>query len=113
MLQKLSTASRPGKLFDVDWLYIVDSGGQPQFREMLPILVQTATACVLTVQLNKPLNKVNEVEFVQKGKRICKPYLSILTNQQVAKHCSQIISSQTENCKLFQGRMQDFRKGGS
>ena len=27
-----------GKLMDVDFLYLLDSGGQPAFREMLPHL---------------------------------------------------------------------------
>ena len=79
----------------------MDSGGQPQFREMLPVLVQMATACVLTLRLNVPLGKLNEVECVEKGKELCKPYLSVLTNEQIVKHCSQIVDSQTKDCKLF------------
>ena len=90
-----------GKLLDVDWIYIVDSGGQPQFREMLPTLVQMATACVLTLKLNKPLSKQNEIECFEKGSPLCKTYQSNLTNEQVVKCCSQIVASQTENCKLF------------
>ena len=101
-LVSLSTSqTKPGKLLDVDWLYIVDSGGQPQFREMLPILVKMATACVLTLKLNVPLGKQNQVECVERGKELCKPYLSVLTNEQVVKHCSQIVDSQTKDCKLF------------
>ena len=90
-----------GKLLDVDWIYIIDSGGQPQFREMLPTLVQMATACVLTLKLNKPLSKQNEVECFDKGSSLCKTYQSNLTNEQVVKCCSQIVASQTENCELF------------
>ena len=99
-LSRVSQTKR-GKLLDVDWIYIVDSGGQPQFREMLPVLVQMATACVLTVKLNVPLGKLNEVECVEKGKELCKPYSSNLTNEQIVKHCSQIVDSQSKDCKLF------------
>ena len=105
LLRKLNSSptSQPkrGKLLDVDWIYIVDSGGQPQFREMLPLLVEMATACVLTLKLNVPLGILNEVECVERGKILCKPYLSVLTNEQIVKHCSQIVDSQTKNCKLF------------
>ena len=105
LLKKLKSSStsqtKRGKLLDVDWIYIVDSGGQPQFREMLPILVKMATACVLTLKLNVPLGKLNEVECVERGKELCKPYLSVLTNEQIVKHCSQIVDSQTKDCKLF------------
>ena len=105
LLRKLKSSStsqmKRGKLLDVDWIYIVDSGGQPQFREMLPVLVKMATACVLTLKLNVPLGKQNEVECVEKGKELCKPYLSVLTNEQIVKHCSQIVDSQTKDCKLF------------
>jgi len=60
-----------------------------------------ATACVLTLKLNVPLGKLNEVECVERGKELCKPYLSVLTNEQIVKHCSQIVDSQTKDCKLF------------
>ena len=105
LLRKLKSSptsqSKRGKLLDVDWIYIVDSGGQPQFREMLPLLVKMATACVLTLKLNVPLGILNEVECVERGKNLCKPYLSVLTNEQIVKHCSQIVDSQTKDCKLF------------
>ena len=101
-LKSLTTSkTKQGKLLDVDWIYIVDSGGQPQFREMLPILVKMATACVLTLKLNVPLGKLNEVECIEKGKELCRPYSSVLTNEQIVKHCSQIVDSQTRDCKLF------------
>ena len=105
LLRKLKSSPtsqlKRGKLLDVDWIYIVDSGGQPQFREMLPLLVKMATACVLTLKLNVPLGILNEVECVERGKNLCKPYLSVLTNEQIVKHCSQIVDSQTKDCKLF------------
>ena len=105
LLRKLksftTSQTKRRKLLDVDWIYIVDSGGQPQFREMLPILVKMATACVLTLKLNVPLGKLNEVECIEKGKELCKPYSSVLTNEQIVKHCSQIVDSQTKDCKLF------------
>ena len=105
LLRKLisspTSQTKRGKLLDVDWIYIVDSGEQPQFREMFPILVKMATACVLTLKLNVPLGILNEVECVERGKELCKPYLSVLTNEQIVKHCSQIVDSQTKDCKLF------------
>ena len=101
ILNALKSGPSAKALLDVDWIYIVDSGGQPQFREMLPVLVKSATACVLTVKLNEPLDKRNEVEFVEKGKELCKPYQSQSNNQQVVKRCSQIVASQTKGCKLF------------
>ena len=105
LLRKLKSSptsqTKRGKLLDVDWIYIVDSGGQPQFREMLPLLVKMATACVLTLKLNVPLGMLNKVECVERGKELCKPYLSVLTNEQIVKHCSQIVDSQTKDCKLF------------
>ena len=101
LLRKLKSSStsqtKRGKLLDVDWIYIVDSGGQPQFREILPVLVKMATACVLTLKLNVPLGKQNEVECVERGKELCKPYLSVLTNEQIVNHCSQIVDSQTKD----------------
>ena len=39
------------KLMDVDFIYMLDSGGQPPFREMLPHLAQQASAIVLMQKL--------------------------------------------------------------
>ena len=51
-------------------IYLIDSGGQPQFQELLPILVSGPSVFLLTFSLAVPLDAVYEVHFTDKdGKR--------------------------------------------
>ena len=51
-------------------IYLIDSGGQPQFQELLPILVSGPSIFLLTFSLADPLDAVYKVHFTDKdGKR--------------------------------------------
>ena len=51
-------------------IYLIDSGGQPQFQELLPILVSGPSVFVLTFSLALPLDAEFKVVFTDKdGKR--------------------------------------------
>ena len=51
-------------------IYLIDSGGQPQFQELLPILVSGPSVFLLTFSLAVPLDAVYKVHFTDKdGKR--------------------------------------------
>ena len=51
-------------------IYLIDSGGQPQFQELLPILVSGPSVFLLTFSLAVPLDAVYQVHFTDKdGKR--------------------------------------------
>ena len=39
------------------WLYIIDSGGQPAYQELLPLFVRTASLNIITLDLSKPIDK--------------------------------------------------------
>ena len=71
------------KLMDVDFLYLLDSGGQPPFREMLPHFVQKADATVLMLKLNERLDFKPTIRYREEGGRIDEGYISQLTNEQI------------------------------
>ena len=51
-------------------IYLIDSGGQPQFQELLPLLVSGPSVFLLTFSLAAPLDAVYKVHFTDKdGKR--------------------------------------------
>ena len=52
----------------VDFLYLLDSGGQPAFREMAPHFVQKADAIVLMFKLNEKLTS-NQLSDIRDRKR--------------------------------------------
>ena len=94
MLEKISSSLGSGNLLDVDWVYIVDSGGQPQFREMLPHFVRDCSAFVMMQKLNESLGCATNIEYRVEGGKMCgAPYQSQLTNEQILYQYFQAIQS--------------------
>ena len=46
-----------------DWLYVIDSGGQPQFHEVLPIFLNGATHFVFVFRINEELSDRPKITF--------------------------------------------------
>ena len=51
-----------------EWLYIIDSGGQPAYQELLPLFTRAASLNIITIDLSKPLDKELELEYRIDGK---------------------------------------------
>ena len=39
------------------WLYVIDSGGQPAYQELLPLFTRAASLNIITLDLSKPFNE--------------------------------------------------------
>ena len=64
-------------------LYLTDSGGQPEFQELLPALVVGPCVFFVVFPLDKPLTEKYEVEYVRPNEQKCmQKYLSSLTLQE-------------------------------
>ena len=93
-LQQIGSSSGSGKLLDVDWVYIVDSGGQPQFREMLPHFIRDCSAFVMMQKLNEKLGSTTSIEYRGERSKMCgAPYQCQLTNEQILYQYAQAIQS--------------------
>ena len=94
LVDLISQSSGSRKLLDVDWVYIVDSGGQPQFHEILPAFIHYASACVFITRLDESLTDHPTIEYYgQGGQRQGSPYRSLLTHEQIMQHCFQALQS--------------------
>ena len=94
LVDLISQSSGSQKLLDVDLVYIVDSGGQPQFHEILPAFVRYASACVFVTKLNEHLTDYPTIEYYDRGgKQQGTCYRSLLTHEQIMRHCFQILQS--------------------
>ena len=71
------------KLMNVNFIYLLDSGGQPPFREMLPHFVQHASAIVLMQKLNERLDFKPTIKYREEGGKVDKGYTSQQTNEQI------------------------------
>ena len=95
LFKKVSTSSEDviQKLMDVDFIYQLDSGGQPPFREMLPHFVQQASAIVLMQKLNEKLNFTPTIRYREEGGKVDEGYTSQLTNEQILYQYIQAVQS--------------------
>ena len=77
-----------------DLVQITDSGGQPQFHEMLPNFLHRTDVFIFVFKLSENLDNHTTIEFYNdEGNRLCLPYISKKTNIQVFKHCVRTMQS--------------------
>ena len=79
----------PKKFLDLMLYYsirLLDSGGQPQFHEVVSIVLPAVTGIISVFKLSECLNVHGEVVFFKDGVQSNGPYMSYLTNEQVIRH---------------------------
>ena len=96
------------KLMDVDFIYLVDSGGQLPFREMLPHFVQKASAIVLMQKLNERLDFKPTIRYQEVGGKVGKGYTSQLTNEQILHQYIQGVQSHKSKKVFVVGTHRDL-----
>ena len=82
-----------GKLFSITWIYLVDSGGQPQFHELLTAFVRNATLGIFVFNLSEQLDDKPEIKYYKNGQPCGESYKFPLSHKEIFQHCVQTISS--------------------
>ena len=80
-------------------VYIVDSGGQPEFVEAMAVFLGETSACILTIDLSQSLDHHALIGYYRKGKAVSKPYRCIRTNEENLKQCMRNIATLTSKSK--------------
>ena len=90
-LQNVEDHSRQKKQF----IYFTDSGGQPQFLDLLPIFLRTGTVVMAVTNLSEGLEKQPRFSFYQHDKNVGDMDLPILTqsNIEMIENVSRIVCS--------------------
>ena len=52
------------------WVYFIDSGGQPQYHELLPLFVCHISAALCVVRLTDKLDEIQAIEYYDQGQRV-------------------------------------------
>ena len=78
-------------------IHLVDSGGQPQFHEIVSIILRAVTGALSVFKLSESLSAHGEVVFYEEGVQTNDPYMSYLTNEQVI--CHDLLAIQSEACQ--------------
>ena len=80
-------------------VYIVDSGGQPEFVEAMAVFLGETSACILVIDLSQSLDDHALIGYYRKGKAVSKPYRCIRTNEENLKQCMRNIATLTSKSK--------------
>ena len=80
-------------------VYIVDSGGQPEFVEAMAVFLGETSACILVIDLSQSLHHHALIGYYRKGKAVSKPYRCIRTNEENLKQCMRNIATLTSKSK--------------
>ena len=68
-------------------IHLVDSGGQPQFHEVLSIFLAGLSGCIAVFKLSETLSSLGEVTFYDtEGQLSNDPYDSTYSHEQVIRH---------------------------
>ena len=84
----------------LDFLYFLDSGGQPQFHDLLPSFVPNLSTVLFVLNLSETLDHHPEIKYYHEGKSLCS-YRSPYSHEQILKHC--IRALQPENRSIESG----------
>ena len=95
-------------------VYIVDSGGQPEFVEAMTVFLGETSACILIIDLSQSLDERPTIGYYRRGKPVSKPYKCTRTNEEILKQCMTNMSMFTSKTKgpptklLFLGTHRDI-----
>ena len=95
-------------------VYIVDSGGQPEFVEAMTVFLGETSACILIIDLSQSLDEHPTIGYYRRGKPVSKPYKCTQTNEEILKQCMTNMSTFTSKTKgpptklLFLGTHRDI-----
>ena len=100
-LKSISEQVEPSsEMFDVDWMYLTDSGGQPQFLDVLPLLYGKESLHIVVTRLNECLDKP-KVRFYNKGEDLYTlPNQLTLTSQEFIERACQIAEAKAMSGKF-------------
>ena len=117
LLPLISQSKGSRRLLDVHWVYVIDTGGQPQFLHLLPAFIKNISSCVCLVRLDQSLDEKPMIEFYESGKQCGKSYRSEYTNLQVVQSCVRTIHSRSclssenpPNCFVVGSHLDEYEK---
>ena len=83
MISLVQKVKGPKKAFIIELLYMIDTGGQPEFMEIMPSLIHNSNITVLVVNLAQSLDECPPIALYVDGTAFKRPLLSALTIRQV------------------------------
>ena len=83
MISLVQKAKGTKRTLIIELLYMIDTGGQPEFMETMPSLIHNSNLTLLVMNLAQSLDEYPPIAFYEDGTAYKRPLLSALTNRQV------------------------------
>ena len=82
-------------VFGVNWIQFIDSGGQMEYHDILPLFIQNPSVTIFVLNLSEELSHQPTLEYYgADGKPVRRPYQSHFSHEQILQHCLGAICSQ-------------------
>ena len=91
---KISASTGQHQPLEGKWIYLIDSGGQIEFLEVLPAFLQDTSVCLFVTKLSEMLSEHPKIEYFERGKSVGEPTTCTFTNEEMLMRCVQTIQSQ-------------------
>ena len=88
------------QITDSNWIYFIDSGGQPHFYNLLPLFIQGISAALYILRLSDRLDDHPLVEYYKNDEPVDVPFRSHLSTEDNFKYLVQSIQSCNKDCTL-------------
>ena len=98
LIEPLSKYKDAAPLGNIDWVYIVDSGGQPQFHQVLPAFIQHTNLNIFVLRLCDKLSDCPRVTYYDEGGKCNYSTTSVLSNKQILQSCAQATQTIDTDC---------------
>ena len=94
IMKALDWGTGPFKIYDTNWYHVIDSGGQPQFSDILPLVHRSPSLNIAVVRLTESLDDKPPVRFFEKGSNVYSlPDSLCLSNREMIVRMCQIAAS--------------------
>ena len=95
LVRFLEHSSGSKRFLEVQWIHFIDSGGQPEFNNVLPQFMNNTMVHVHIHKMSERLNERPIIECYDEGGRPCgKPYRSTQRNDEIMRGCLQSMHAQ-------------------
>ncbi|KAL5506553.1 hypothetical protein EMCRGX_G008217 [Ephydatia muelleri] len=95
LIHHINHSSDKKKMFGVKWIHFIDSGGQLEYHDILPLFVQKPAVAIFVLNLSEELSHQPTIEYYgADGKPVSRPYRSSLSHKQILQHCLGAMCSQ-------------------
>ena len=93
MISLVQTAQGSKKAAVIELLHMIDTGGQPEFMEIMPSLIHNSNLTLLVLNLDQSLDEYPQFAFYKNGIPFKRPLPSIRTNRQVIRQLARTLQA--------------------